>query len=120
MLEIPDDQLCARLISFGHLPLLLVHRGHVTPLEVSAPAPPLGLGALTETEYARLTFRFAPGDRLVLYTDGVTEARSCMGSFYLLVERVTVWTDQRPDALVRRIGADLRAHTGGRSPTAWP
>lgn len=113
VLEIPDDQPCARLISFGHLPPLLLHGGHVTPLEVSVPAPPLGLGALTETEYAPLTFRFAPGDRLVLYTDGVTEARDCMGSFYPLVERVTAWADQRPDALVRRIGADLRAHTGG-------
>lgn len=113
MLEIPDDQPCARLISFGHLPPLLLHGGHVTPLEVSVPAPPLGLGALTETEYAPLTFRFAQGDRLVLYTDGVTEARDCMGSFYPLVERVTAWADQRPDALVRRIGADLRAYTGG-------
>ncbi|MEU1597186.1 serine/threonine-protein phosphatase, partial [Streptomyces sp. NPDC005708] len=35
------------------------------------------------------------------------------GSFYPLLERVTAWADQRPDALVRRIGADLRAHTGG-------
>jgi serine phosphatase RsbU (regulator of sigma subunit) len=113
VLEIPDDQPCAHLISFGHLPPLLLHGGHVTPLEVSAPAPPLGLGALTETEYAPLTFRFAPGDRLVLYTDGVTESRDCMGSFYPLAERVTAWADQRPDALVRRIGADLRAHTGG-------
>ncbi|MEV5781376.1 PP2C family protein-serine/threonine phosphatase [Streptomyces sp. NPDC052287] len=113
VLEIPDDQSCARLISFGHLPPLLLHGRHVTPLEVSVPAPPLGLGALTETEYAPLTFRFTPGDRLVLYTDGVTEARDRMGSFYPLVERVTAWADQRPDALVRRIGADLRAHTGG-------
>ncbi|MFC5204663.1 PP2C family protein-serine/threonine phosphatase [Streptomyces kaempferi] len=113
VLEIPDDQSCTRLISFGHLPPLLLHGKQVTPLEVSVPAPPLGLGALAETEYAPLTFRFTPGDRLVLYTDGVTEARDCMGSFYPLVERVTAWADQRPDELVRRIGADLRAHTGG-------
>ncbi|MFJ5534017.1 SpoIIE family protein phosphatase [Streptomyces sp. NPDC093261] len=56
---------------------------------------------------------FAPGERLVLHTGGVTEARDCMGSFYPLVERVTAWADQRPDALVRRSGADLRTHTGG-------
>ncbi|MEU0603783.1 PP2C family protein-serine/threonine phosphatase [Streptomyces sp. NPDC006393] len=113
LLEIADDEPCARMISFGHLPPLLLHGGHVTPLEVSAPAPPLGLGALTETDYVPLTFRFAAGDRLVLYTDGVTEARDRTGGFYPLVERVTAWADQRPDALVRRIGADLRAHTGG-------
>ncbi|MFF7191682.1 hypothetical protein ACFZAR_42500 [Streptomyces sp. NPDC008222] len=29
------------------------------------------------------------------------------------MERVTAWADQRPDALVRGIGADLRAYTGG-------
>ncbi|MFE3269320.1 PP2C family protein-serine/threonine phosphatase [Streptomyces sp. NPDC059215] len=113
VLEIPDDDPCAHLISFGHLPPLLLHGKHVTPLEVSVPAPPLGLGALAESEYAPLTFRFTQGDRLVLYTDGVTEARDPTGSFYPLAERVTAWTDQRPDALVRRIGADLRAHTGG-------
>ncbi|MGW5202264.1 PP2C family protein-serine/threonine phosphatase [Streptomyces spiralis] len=113
VLEIPDDQPCARLISFGHMPPLLLDGRHVTPLEVSVPAPPLGLGALTETEHAPLTFPFAPGDRLVLYTDGVTEARDRRGSFYPLGERVTAWADQHPDALVRRIGADLRAHTGG-------
>lgn len=26
---------------------------------------------------------------------------------------VTAWADQRPDELVRRIGTDLRVHTGG-------
>lgn len=59
-----------------------------------------------------MTFRFAPGDRLVLYTDGVTESRTAWAAS-TLAERVTAWADQRPDALVRRIGADLRAHTGG-------
>ncbi|MEU8951179.1 PP2C family protein-serine/threonine phosphatase [Streptomyces sp. NPDC048489] len=113
VLEIPDDRSCARLISFGHLPPLLLHGSYVTPLEVSVPAPPLGLGALAETEYTPLTFRFTQGDRLVLYTDGVTEARDRTGGFYPLVERVAAWVDQRPDALVRRIGADLSAYTGG-------
>ncbi|MFF7191683.1 PP2C family protein-serine/threonine phosphatase [Streptomyces sp. NPDC008222] len=81
VLEIPDDQLCARLISFGHLPLLLLHRGHVTPWK-SAPRSLTGPWRPDGDRVAPLTFRFAPGDRLVLYTDGVTEARDCMGSFY--------------------------------------
>lgn len=113
VLEIPDDEPCARLVSFGHLPPLLLRDGTVVPVEVQDPAPPLGLGLLSRATLTPMTFPFAPGDRLLLYTDGVTEARNAHGVFYPLVERVGAWTDLRLDALVHRIGEDLQGYTDG-------
>jgi serine phosphatase RsbU (regulator of sigma subunit) len=113
VLEIPDDEPYARLVTFGHLPPLLLRDGTVVPVEVQDPAPPLGLGALSPTVNTVMTFPFAPGDRLLLYTDGVTETRDGRGTFYPLVERVAAWTDCSPDALVCKIREDLLAHAHG-------
>ncbi|MFI6359047.1 PP2C family protein-serine/threonine phosphatase [Streptomyces sp. NPDC050743] len=116
MLDIPDDQPVVHLISCGHPAPLLLRRGSDTalPLAVPDPAPPLGLGAIAGGTYAATSFAFAPGDRLVLYTDGVTEARDGRGVFYPLAERAAAWAGHGPEQLLRRITADLEAYTGGR------
>lgn len=113
VLEIPDYEPRARLFSFGHVPPLLLHDGAVLPIDVRDPAPPLGLGALAESTHTPVAFRFTPGDRLLLYTDGVSETRNEQGAFYPLVERLTAWTEQRPETLVRTIREDLREFSGG-------
>ncbi|MFS4092889.1 PP2C family protein-serine/threonine phosphatase [Streptomyces sp. AF1A] len=115
LLDIPDDQAVAHVISCGHPPPLLLSRttGAVTPLHVAEPAPPLGLGAMSDTPYTVTTFPFEEGDRILLYTDGVTETRDADGTFYPLAERVTKWSDQAPRCLLQKVVADLRAYAGG-------
>jgi hypothetical protein len=110
VVEIPDDEPYVRVVSCGHLPPVLLHDGTVTALDVPEPAPPLGLGGLTESAYTPTTFRFAPGDRLLLYTDGVTEARNRAGEFYPLLERAAAWGDRGPEQLVREMTDDLLAY----------
>ncbi|MDX3239524.1 PP2C family protein-serine/threonine phosphatase [Streptomyces sp. ME03-5709C] len=114
VVEIPDDEPCVRVVSCGHLPPILLHDGTVTTLDVPEPAPPLGLGGLpgTGNGYAPTTFPFVSGDRLLLYTDGVTEARNGAGEFYPLMNRVENWAELRPDRLVREITDDLLAYVG--------
>ncbi|MDX3094823.1 PP2C family protein-serine/threonine phosphatase [Streptomyces sp. ME19-03-3] len=114
VVEIPDDEPWVHVVSCGHLPPILLHDGTVTTLDVPQPAPPLGLGGLTGNgnAYTPTTFPFVPGDRLVLYTDGVTEARNGAGEFYPLMNRVENWADLCPDQLVRKITDDLLAHAG--------
>jgi serine phosphatase RsbU (regulator of sigma subunit) len=42
----------------------------------------MALGVLEQTDYDRATLRMSPGDALVLYTDGVTDARNAAGKMY--------------------------------------
>ena len=58
-------------------------------MEVPAPAPPLGLLTLGDCSDAQLSFALQPNDQLLLYTDGVTEARDAKRTFYPLPERVS-------------------------------
>jgi hypothetical protein len=108
--DIPDDEPVVHLISCGHPPPLLLRRTGATLLVVPEPAPPVGLGWLSDTPYVPVTFPFAHGDRLLLYTDGVTETRDRNGVFYPLAERVTAWAGQAPADLVRSITDDLAAY----------
>ncbi|WP_146088233.1 PP2C family protein-serine/threonine phosphatase [Actinacidiphila yanglinensis] len=110
VIEIPDHEPWVHVISCGHLPPLLFHREKVTPLDVTDPAPPLGLGALADGGYTPTTFAFGPGDRLLMYTDGVTEARDANGDFYPLLERAPGWTAHHPPLLVQAVTDDLEAH----------
>ncbi|MER6983291.1 PP2C family protein-serine/threonine phosphatase [Streptomyces carpinensis] len=116
VLDIPDDRPLVHVISCGHPPPLLLRRGTATAttLAVPEPAPPLGLGGISDGTYSTTAFPFAAGERLLLYTDGVTEARDSRGVFYPLAERAAAWADHRPEHLLRRIAADLEAHVGGR------
>lgn len=117
--EIPDDADVVRLVVCGHPPPLLLHDGRVVPLRTAA-APPLGMGELTTDGPATETFPFAPGDRLVLYTDGVIEARDDSGTFYPLAERLasfdTTFDTADPSALVNQIREDLLTYVGGHLP----
>ncbi|MFF4756208.1 PP2C family protein-serine/threonine phosphatase [Streptomyces sp. NPDC002514] len=114
IVDIPDDEPVLRLISCGHPPPLLLHGSTPGPLAVPEPAPPLGLGDMSASAYVCATYPFVRGDRLVLYTDGVSEARDDKGIFYPLCARVAAWADEEPGSLVRRIAGDLKEYTGGR------
>ncbi|MFE7591448.1 PP2C family protein-serine/threonine phosphatase [Kitasatospora sp. NPDC057512] len=114
LLDIPDDGSPVRLIDCGHPPPLLLHPDGITALAARQPSPPLGLGELAPTRYETETFPFRPGDRLLIYTDGVIEARDAQRRFYPLTERVTAWRTERPGALLHHLRRDLLAHVGGR------
>jgi hypothetical protein len=77
-------------------------------------APPLGIGTLVPVDYSVDVLSFEPGDTLLLYTDGVVEARDRFDNFYPLAERVAQWTGASPGELLHHIRRDLLAHVGGR------
>ena len=70
LLHVGHDGL-VRVASAGHPPPFVLSGGRTRLVELPAVHPPLGLGGTTPTTELRL----APGDRLLLYTDGLTEAR---------------------------------------------
>ncbi|MFE5561497.1 PP2C family protein-serine/threonine phosphatase [Streptomyces sp. NPDC056544] len=116
VLEIPDAEPVLHLVSCGHPPPLLVLRaGGAEQLEVDRPAPPLGLAGLVASAVTAQTFAFAEGDVLLLYTDGVLEARDRAGAFYPLARRVSAWSGLRPQALLDLLCQDLLAHAAGHT-----
>jgi serine phosphatase RsbU (regulator of sigma subunit) len=59
-------------------PYLLRRSGEIEPLESTS--PPLGL--LPDSEFAAERREMRPGDRLIVYSDGVTEAQNAAGEFF--------------------------------------
>ncbi|MFK8910217.1 PP2C family protein-serine/threonine phosphatase [Streptomyces sp. YS-3] len=123
VLDVPDDHQTLSLVNCGHPPPLILRGGRVLPLDVARPAPPLGLSELAGSEgpgeyvFTAETFAFETGDILLLYTDGVIEARDGAGAFYPLAERVGAWAatgPHTPRALLRHLCDDLLAHVPGR------
>ncbi|OIJ93348.1 protein phosphatase [Streptomyces sp. MUSC 14] len=113
LLEVPDEDRITRIISCGHPPPLLLGPDSAVTVPLH-PAPPLGLGRLGTSTYTVDVFSFEPGDTLLLYTDGVIEARNTSGVFYPLAERAALWAGQSPEKLVHSLRQDLLAHVGGR------
>lgn len=111
ILDIPDDKPVAHLTSCGHPPPLLLRDGNITLLEAES-APPLGVPAAAAHTVRTVDLRCQ--DTLLLYTDGVTEARDRNGAFYPLVERTARWATCAPDTLVTHLRRDLLAYCGGR------
>lgn len=100
------------MVSCGHPPPLLCQGDQVTLLPVARPAPPLGLAADTPNAFRLDTVAFGPGDTLLLYTDGLAEARDSAGEFFPVLDRADTWTWDCPRRLVQHVGLDVDRHVG--------
>ncbi|MBV7248406.1 PP2C family protein-serine/threonine phosphatase [Streptomyces sp. MW-W600-10] len=87
LVEIPDDEPIARVVSCGHPPPVLSSGGKVSMAELEDVSPPLHLAAPVPLDVRVTSLPFAPGDWLLLYSDGISEARTDDGTFYPLTRR---------------------------------
>ncbi|MFD3533213.1 PP2C family protein-serine/threonine phosphatase [Streptomyces sp. NPDC058664] len=83
-------------------------------LPVGDPLPPLGVLPLPAVLVPYTAARLAPGETLVLHTDGAEEARDHRGRFFALDAALAAMPGESPAALVRRVHTALLHHTGGR------
>ncbi|MFI8262056.1 MULTISPECIES: PP2C family protein-serine/threonine phosphatase [unclassified Streptomyces] len=113
--EIPTSAQVLRLVNRGHPEPLLLHAdGSLAVLAPAEPALPLGMGELAEAWPDRAEeWPFPSGATLLLYTDGLTEARDAAGVFYDPAARLTGRVFPGPGELLGALSSDVRRHTGG-------
>ncbi|MCE5269326.1 MAG: SpoIIE family protein phosphatase [Planctomycetaceae bacterium] len=103
------------IINAGHLPPLLRRGPHVVePVAQSEANLPLGVDR--NVDYAEYLLPLSPGDSLVLYTDGITEAMNTKDELYGLPRLLTVLDSDvdRVKLLGRRILDDVKRFVGPR------
>ncbi|GGK24260.1 hypothetical protein GCM10011583_65280 [Streptomyces camponoticapitis] len=114
--EVPHAEGIVRVLNRGHPePLLLGPDGALTVLAPTDPALPLGMGELGTWPDRAEEIPYRPGATLLLYTDGLSEARNADGVFYDPGERLAGRIFPGPDDLLEAIVGDVRLHTGGGS-----
>ncbi|WUF75321.1 serine/threonine-protein phosphatase [Streptomyces nojiriensis] len=112
--EIPPGVGVLRLLNRGHPePLLLHGNGELAVLAPAEPALPLGMGELGGWPDLVQEWAFPAGTTLLLYTDGLTEARDGAGDFYDPADRLRGRIFPGPQALLSALSSDVRRHTGG-------
>lgn len=81
--EIHTDEESIAFLNCGHPPPMIIRpdRSVDFPLPL-AYALPIGIGTLGGDPPHPYRADFGPGEQLLLYTDGVTEARNAEGTFY--------------------------------------
>ncbi|MFI1962122.1 PP2C family protein-serine/threonine phosphatase [Streptomyces althioticus] len=109
--EILPDRSAFRMANRGHPPPLLVHGGHVTTLEPKEPSLPLGLGDLAGPVVPVDRYDLPPGATLVLFTDGIIEARDRTGAFFDPVPPLAGPLPPDPGAVLDAMLAALFRHT---------
>lgn len=101
-------------LNFGHpAPMLVRDDGTVDLPEPETHALPLGLGAPGVAGPQPYRASFLPGDQLLLYTDGIIEARDRGGRFYPLAERAHLLKEEDPEAALETLRQDLLQHMNG-------
>jgi serine phosphatase RsbU (regulator of sigma subunit) len=123
LVEIDPDLTGVTIYSCGHPPPILLRAAgpgdeqqrNLVIADVPVPAPPLGIMSLGDCSGAGRKLAFNPGDELLVYTDGVTEARDSRREFYPLPQRlaslIAAGADGSAD-LLERLRDDVLRHVG--------
>ena len=103
------------LVNAGHMPPLRRRPGRAGVEEVGDPIVGLPLGVM-DKPYEQTAFSLGPGDVLLFYTDGVTEARNPGNDQYGLerLSKVVAGGPKDVEALGAAVLADVRRFAAGR------
>lgn len=106
-----------RWVNAGHTPLLLARSRDVAPIEL--PGNNLPLGVVEAEAYVSAATSIAPGDGVMLYSDGFTDATNDRGVEYGLDRLRDVLARERArqassEAILAALEQDVEAFTGNR------
>ncbi|MEU9057178.1 PP2C family protein-serine/threonine phosphatase [Streptomyces sp. NPDC048384] len=114
--QVPNDEPVVQLVNRGHPSPLILHEGRTQPLTPTSACPPLGLEDLiTGRPEKPEGYPFVPGDRLLLYTDGVIEARNPRNDFFPLPQTMeSINFSTAPQEFLEQLHHALTSHAEGR------
>nr|WP_308408642.1 PP2C family protein-serine/threonine phosphatase [Streptomyces sp. AC627_RSS907] len=112
--ELPHGAGVVRIVNRGHPPPLLLYAdGTLLSLPARESALPLGMGELGVWPDRAEEVDFPGGATLLLYTDGLSEARDDRNAFYEPHERLAGSVFRHPARLLDTLAEDVRRHSGG-------
>ena len=100
------------ILSCGHPPPLLLRGGAVRFIDPPEAGLPLGLRHLATGSREPRIVSLEPGDRMLFYTDGVSEARDKSGEFYPLDGCGALLDGQDLDTGLDRLRDDVTRYVG--------
>ncbi|MFR9793105.1 PP2C family protein-serine/threonine phosphatase [Streptomyces sp. MB22_4] len=106
LVEFPADARTVRVVACGHPAPVLLREGDAREITLT-PGTPLGIGLVGVDPPKEVTVPLEPGDRLLLASDGVWEARNRSGVFYPLPDRLAALAGARGGELPTAVWADL-------------
>ncbi|MGW1144687.1 PP2C family protein-serine/threonine phosphatase [Streptomyces sp. NPDC002454] len=111
--ELPHGQDVVRILNRGHpTPLLLVPDGGLTVVFPRRPALPLGMLDLGVWPDSCDQVDFPPGTTLLVYTDGLSEARDGRGEFFDPARWLRGRAFPGPEELLAALTQEVVRHTG--------
>ena len=113
--QVSADGSKVELLNRGHPPPLLVDRAGPRLLEAAEGCLPLGLAqfaAVPGQPGQPTVIEVGPGDWILFYTDGVSEARGRSGEFFPLAQARAVREARDPDQILDALSAEVRRHVG--------
>ena len=115
--QVADGGPGIEILNCGHPPPLLLSSSGVRFVEPLDAGLPFGLAGLAAAGLAAAgrgldAAAFGPGDQILFYTDGISEARDKSGAFYQFGDCGTLLDGLGPDAALDRLCEDVVRHVG--------
>jgi serine phosphatase RsbU (regulator of sigma subunit) len=122
--QVSADGSKVELLNRGHPPPLLVDTAGPRLLEAAEGGLPLGLAQLAAdpgrpgqptqpgSPGKTAVIEVGPGDRILFYTDGVSEARGRSGEFFPLAQSRAVRAGGDPDQILDALSGEVLRHVG--------
>ncbi len=110
--QLTGDRPDIEILNCGHPPPVLLHGPAARLLEPSGDGLPLGLAGFTTTARKADMVEFGPGEQILFYTDGISEARDKTGTFYQLSGCGALLAGPDPATGLERLHDDVIRHVG--------
>jgi serine phosphatase RsbU (regulator of sigma subunit) len=110
--DISPDGTKMEMINCGHPPPLQLGPAGAQLLEAADCGPPLGLGLPGIAGRVSFTVPLRPGEPVLFYTDGLSEARNGAGEFFPLTEADCLRAPADPPLLLELLSAELYRYVG--------